>query len=187
MMDKIVRSVQLQSEEENRIISGRAVVFNSWSRDLGGFTELIRPEAITQELVENSDIVMCLNHDENQMLARCRSGQGTLHLELREDGLYFSFEAPDTPLGNEVLYNVRAGNYNECSFAFTIPSDGDIWYKGINGELKREIINIDGLYDCSIVTRAAYPATSVRFAEVKANSEEIDKALNVIKEEVNKL
>jgi len=74
MMDKIVRSVQLQSEEENRIISGRAVVFNSWSRDLGGFTELIRPEAITQELVENSDIVMCLNHDENQMLARCRSG-----------------------------------------------------------------------------------------------------------------
>ena len=126
------------------------------------------------------------------MVARSRNGKGTLLLELREDGLHFMFEAPSTQLGDELLYNVRNGNLFECSFAFSIDgkdAGSEKWYRTDSNELKREIIKINGLYDCSIVTHAAYPATScsARAAEVKANIEEIDKALDVTLNEINNL
>lgn len=179
------------SENESRTIYGCAVSFDQWSRDLGGFTEIIRRSAITPELLEKSDVIMNVNHDENKMVARSRNGNGTLNLELREDGLYFSFDAPTTALGDELLYNVRNGNLFECSFAFSIDkedSESERWYRE-NDELKREIRSINGLYDCSIVSHAAYPSTSVsaRFDEVKLTIEEVDKALNTYKEEINNL
>jgi HK97 family phage prohead protease len=192
-MEKIYRSAtDLSANNDSRIIEGVAVSFNTWSRDLGGFTEIIRSGAITQELIDNSDVVMCVNHDENKMVARSRNGKGTLLLELREDGLHFMFEAPSTQLGDELLYNVRNGNLFECSFAFSIDgkdAGSEKWYRTDSNELKREIIKINGLYDCSIVTHAAYPATScsARAAEVKANIEEIDKALDVTLNEINNL
>ena len=193
MEEKIYRSAtDLSANNDSRIIEGVAVSFNTWSRDLGGFTEIIRSGAITQELIDNSDVVMCVNHDENKMVARSRNGKGTLLLELREDGLHFMFEAPSTQLGDELLYNVRNGNLFECSFAFSIDgkdASSEKWYRTDSNELKREIIKINGLYDCSIVTHAAYPATScsARAAEVKANIEEIDKALDVTLNEINNL
>ena len=192
-MEKIYRSAtDLSANNDSRIIEGIAVSFNTWSRDLGGFTEIIRSGASTQELIDNSDVVMCVNHDENKMVARSRNGKGTLLLELREDGLHFMFEAPSTQLGDELLYNVRNSNLFECSFAFSIDgkdAGSEKWYRTDSNELKREIIKINGLYDCSIVTHAAYPATScsARAAEVKANIEEIDKALDVTLNEINNL
>lgn len=192
-MEKIYRSAtDLSANNDSRIIEGIAVSFNNWSRDLGGFTEIIRSGAITQELIDNSDVVMCVNHDEDKMVARSRNGKGTLLLELREDGLHFMFEAPTTTLGDELLYNVRNGNLFECSFAFTIDGKDETserWYRTDNNELKREIFKINGLYDCSIVTHAAYPSTScsARAAEVKANIEEVDKALDSTLKEINEL
>lgn len=179
-MNKIYRNIQrIDTQQDGRTISGYAVVFDSWSRDLGGFEEIIHKGAITQELLDNSDVIMNINHDDNQMLARWRNGEGTLKLELREDGLYFEFEAPDTTLGNDILYHVRNGNYYECSFCFALPENDTCqrWY--LEGEdLKREISEIAWLHDCSIVTTAAYPATSV-----SARSTEAQEALDKINAE----
>lgn len=160
---------EIRGHADSRTIDGYAVVFDSWSRDLGGFTEIIRSSAISQELLDNSDIIMNQNHDSNQMLARWNHGTGTLRLSLDEHGLYFEFEAPETERGNELLWNIRNGNLFECSFAFTLPDNDTCqrWYREA-GSLKREITEIGGLYDTSIVTIAAYPATSV------SNREEID-------------
>lgn len=162
-MNKIIeRSIEIRAVEESRTIEGVAVVFNSWSRDLGGFYEIIREGAITQDLVNQSDVICNINHDGNQLVARWNRGNGTLNLELKEDGLYFSFQAPETERGNELLWNIRHKNITECSFAFTLPLNDTCqrWYRE-NGDLKREILEIDGLYDVSIVNIAAYPATSV--------------------------
>lgn len=178
-------NLEIRANDENsRIIEGYAVRFNEWSRDLGGFTEIIRSGAITNELLQNSDVVMCVNHDQDKMVARSRNGEGTLQLDLREDGLYFMFDAPNTALGDELLFNVRSGNLFECSFAFSLDSKNancERWYNE-NGNLKREIFEISGLYDCSIVTHAAYPTTSVssRFEEVKHTKEEVDKMCETI-------
>lgn len=166
-MNKIYRNFELRSvDSESRTIIGQAIVFDSWSRNLGGFHEIIRSSAVTQELVDNSDVIMNINHDDNQMVARWNQGKGTLRLELREDGLWFSFEAPETERGNELLWNIRNGNLFECSFAFSLPDNDTCqrWYRE-NGELKREITEIGGLYDTSIVVTAAYGSTSVSARE----------------------
>ena len=152
---------ELRSNSESRTISGYAVVFDSWSRDLGGFYEIIRKGAITQELIDRSDVIMNVNHDNDKMVARSVNGEGTLKLTLDDTGLRFEFEAPPTPLGEELLYNIRSGNLFECSFAFSLSGTDtcERWTKDDN-MLRREILEIGGLYDCAIVTTAAYSATS---------------------------
>ena len=65
-MNKIIRSSkEIRAHADSRTIDGYAVVFDSWSRDLGGFTEIIRQSAITQELLNESDIIANINHDDN--------------------------------------------------------------------------------------------------------------------------
>lgn len=169
-MNRIERKIELRlSSPESDLIEGQAIVFDSWSRNLGGFYEIIRSGAISQDLVNKSDVICNINHDNNQMVARWNQGRGTLHLDLREDGLWFSFQAPPTERGKELLWNIRNENLFECSFAFSLPDSGtcERWYRE-DGDLKREISQIGALYDVSIVDVAAYPATSV------SNRENID-------------
>lgn len=188
---RFLQNLEVRANEDSRIIEGYAVRFNEWSRDLGGFVEIIRQGSITQDLIDNSDVVMCVNHDQDKMVARSRNGQGTLQLDLREDGLYFMFDSPKTTLGDELLYNVRSGNLFECSFAFSLDSKDSTcerWYNE-GGSLKREIYKMNGLYDCSIVTHAAYPTTScsARFEEVKATQEEVNAMCDSLRNEIEKL
>lgn len=182
---------ELRAASKGRRVEGYAVRFEEWSRDLGGFKEIIHAGAISQDLIDKSDVVMCINHDENKMLARHKEGKGTLELELKADGLYFSFDAPETELGNQLLHDVRSGNLDECSFAFSLDWDddnADYWHREDDG-LKREIFTIAGLYDCSIVTHAAYPTTSVsaRGEQMVAKDEEVEAAMDAIDKEIDNL
>lgn len=168
-MEKEIRTLQLnvrdlQENPQSRHIEGYAVVFNSESVDLGGFREVILPTAITQGLIERSDIFMVFQHDMDKVLARSRNGQGSLQLTLDDHGLRFAFDAPNTDLGNEVLEYLRRADVSECSFAFALdPNDNeaDVWEKREDGSILRTINRIAGLYDCAIVWNAAYPQTSV--------------------------
>ena len=56
-------------EEDSRRLEGRAIVFDSYSDNLG-FYEKINRSAITRELIDSSDIIFTFNHDPNQLLAR---------------------------------------------------------------------------------------------------------------------
>lgn len=190
-MEKILTRATIdQLEESTRTIKGCAIVFNRWSNDLGGFIERILPESITQELIDNSDVIAnCEHNSEDYMLARCRKGEGTLKLELREDGVYFEFEAPETEKGNDILYHVRNGNIFECSFAFTLPEgrSGEKWYKE-DGQLKRDITKIAGLYDISLVGRAAYSDTFCYNRSIPQDViDEFAEQEEIIKEEVREL
>ena len=170
-MNKIIRSSkEIRAHADSRTIDGYAVVFDSWSRDLGGFTEIIRQSAITQELLNESDVIANINHDDNLMLARWIEGEGTLRLSLDEKGLRFEFDCPETERGNQLLWDIRNGNLFECSFCFALPDNDTCqrWFRSEDGSLKREITQIGWLHDVSIVSLAAYPATSV------SNREQID-------------
>lgn len=184
-MKIIRRNIEIRAAEDSRLIEGCAVVFNSWSRDLGGFREIIRPTAITQELIDNSDVIANINHDDALMVARWNRGTGTLNLELREDGLYFSYEAPETERGNQLLWDIRHKNITECSFAFSLPDNDTCqrWFRYADGELKREITEIGGLYDVSCVNLAAYPATSVDARSENIDIESIKRSLDKAEEE----
>ena len=188
---------ELRSNTESRTITGYAIVFESWSRDLGGFYEIIRKGAITQELINRSDVIMNVNHDNDKMVARSVNGEGTLKLTLDDIGLRFEFDAPPTSLGEELLFNIRSGNLFECSFAFSLSGSEtcERWTKDGN-MLRREILEIDGIYDCSIVTVAAYGATSchtrgleteiINTQDILRNMDNKEK-LNQLEEEIKKL
>lgn len=159
----VIRSLEGASEKENedsRIVCGYAVKFDVESQNIG-FIEIIRKGAITEDVILASDIYARFNHDENTVLARSRYGEGTLALELRDDGLYYEYEAPHTAIGDELLEHIKRGEMTTSSFAFSLPKDGsgERWYNN-NGVLYREILKIERLYDVSCVYEPAYLATS---------------------------
>ena len=169
------------TSDDNRHIEGYAIVFNSLSNDLGGFREIIEQGAITDELINNSDIVCLMNHDiKKGLLARSYHGRGSLKLDIDEHGLHYSFEAPKTALGDEVLEGIRRGDIAKCSFAFVCGEDN--WTKDENGEYIRHVKKIKNLYDVSLVYHPAYEET-----EVKADTRGLDElkaqeANNIVKE-----
>ena len=86
-----------------------------------GFVETIAPSAIDLETIKRSDVFAYLNHDVNRgVLARCKYGVGSLDLTLKDDGLYYRFQAPRTQLGDELLEYLSRGEINTSSFAFTV-------------------------------------------------------------------
>lgn len=157
-----IRRIDNTFEENGRTIQGRAIVFESLSNDLGGFQEIIKRGAISQELVDSSDVFARTNHSDDYILARCNKGKGSLQLELREDGLYYSFEAPNTEKGNELVEHIRRGEISQSSFAFMVAQEPDAerWTK-IDGVTVREIYKISYLGDVAPVFTPAYSETSV--------------------------
>jgi phage head maturation protease len=53
-------------------IRGHAVVFNRQSLDLGGFREVIRPEAVDRTLGEKLDVRALVDHDSAKLLGGSR-------------------------------------------------------------------------------------------------------------------
>lgn len=149
-----------RANPESRMVEGVAVVFNCESKDMG-FVETIDRNAITQDIINKSDIFATLDHNkERGILARSRYGKGTLKLELREDGLHYSFQAPNTPLGDELLEYLTRGEITTSSFAFVVDKDGgDEWFRDNDGQLRRNIKKIYRLFDVSPVFEPAYDAT----------------------------
>lgn len=153
-------------EAESRKVEGYASVFNSRSKDLGGFTEIIDPAAFNG-VIERSDVLALLNHDQDRgVLARSRKGVGSLTLTVDERGLHYSFDAPNTALGNELVEGLKRGDISTSSFAFTVA--GEKWTKEEDGSYLRTITQIDKLYDVSPVYNEAYEDTSVALRSLEA-------------------
>ena len=148
--------------QDSRTVEGYAVVFNSQSEDLG-FYETINPAAITEEVLMRSDVFCLFNHDQDKVLARSKYGTGSLQLQLDEQGLKYTFTAPNTDLGDELLEYLRRGDIDSSSFAFTVSTDegSEVWTTGTDGRQYREILKIDSLHDVSPVWNPAYSSTSV--------------------------
>lgn len=175
MKQNILRSYSRNaSTVEGRTVSGYAIRFDEESQNLG-FYETIARGAVTEDTVKNSDIFARMDHRDDVVLARSRYGEGSLSLELREDGLFYSFEAPNTIWGDELLEHIRRGEISTSSFAFSLPDNKECqrWYKDESGRLCRTIYQISALYDVSPVFEPAYLTTSC-----SARSKEAEDALN---------
>lgn len=150
---------------EKRTVQGYAIIFNSKSvllqKDNINFYEIIEPTAISQEVIDNSDILCLLNHNPEKVLGRSNKGEGTLKLTLDEKGVKFNLDLPKSPLGDEVLEGIKRGDLSTCSFSFTIEEGGDNWQLQEDGNYLRTITEISKLYDVSIVWQPAYEETNV--------------------------
>ena len=139
-------------EDGQEVVVGYGSIFNSRSENLGGFYEYISPTAISEETIAKSDTRALINHDQNLILAR--QSAGTLKLSIDEKGLKYEFEIPETSYGKDLSINMKNGNINQSSFAFTVAEDE--WSTDEDGNDIRTITSIDRLYDVSPVVYPAY-------------------------------
>lgn len=138
-------------------LSGYAIVWNTPSKDLGGFKEVVSPDALKG--VDLSNVLMLNDHDYTQVLASVKAG--TLKLTPDDKGLHFDATLPDTTTANDVFANVKAGNLDSCSFSFDVDDGSDKWEKDDQGNITRTINQIKDLFDVSIVAVPAYDSTNV--------------------------
>jgi uncharacterized protein len=152
-------SIEIRKDEngvESRTIDGYGAVFNKWSHNLGWFKE--KMERTSFDNVDMSGVIATFNHNFDNVLARADSN--TLALSVDEIGLKYSFEAPKTTAGNDLLENVRNGNVKGSSFMFTVAKGGSAWTKGDDVD-ERVITQVDRLIELGPVTTPAYPDTTV--------------------------
>lgn len=149
--------IELRQDGDAPRIEGYAVVWNSMSRDLGGFKEIIEPGAFGEALAGGPDVRALFNHDSNMVLGRTTNGS----LALAEDahGLRVSLSMPDTAYARDVYKLIERGDVNQMSFAFKPRKGGETWATE-DGQRVRRVRNSD-IYDVSVVTYPAYEATSV--------------------------
>ena len=179
------------AEEGSRKVEGYAIVFNQQSRQLYDkaskkvFTETIDPRAVTKMFLNDQDIKMLYNHSNDMLLARSTFGVGTLAYEIDDYGVKYSFEMPNTTVGNDVLELIRRGDVFGCSFAFTYAKDG-VRDEKKDGQNLRTVVKMDSIHDFSIVVDPAYLGTYVvskrAFEDIEENDiegcpAEIDMAL----------
>lgn len=185
-MNKVEIRCELRSENEGRHISGKAISFDTQSNDIG-FIEILHRGCISQELIDSSNIVFLYNHDYNQVIARANKGKGTLNIVLRDDGVYFDLDVPNTTMGNDLLENIRLGNITQCSFGFRYANEegaykdekiDDVWY--------RNVYKIGELFDLSAVTYPAYDDTyvSARMQERSKMEDKLKETEEIQKDEI---
>lgn len=180
------RSPEVTYDPNSRKVEGYAVVFDSPSENMG-FIETIRKGAITEDTIKNSDVLARFNHNPEKVLARSKYGSGSLQLVVDDIGVRYSFEAPNTQLGDELLEHLHRGDITSSSFAFTISSEkgSERWYKQ-DGQLYRDIYKIDRLWDVAPVWVPAYEATtcSARCLEMVEKSQILEEKYNALIREI---
>lgn len=150
------------NKDEEMIIEGYALKFNEWSNDLGGFIELITPEALKN--ADLSDVRCLVDHDPAKIIGRTVSE--TLQLTVDEIGLFFRCELPNTSYSKDVYENIRLGNISNCSFGFHLAPGGEKLRKNPQtGLIERTITSISSIFDVSVVTYPAYDASSVELVQ----------------------
>ena len=141
-----------------KTLAGYAIIWNSPSVDLGGFTEICSPGMCTRTLKESPSVLMLRDHNASQLLGRTTAG--TLVLTQDSKGLAFVVSLPNTAIAEDTYANVKAGNLDSCSFGFNVPDGGDKWTSTPDGSVLRSLLDVN-LAEVSITSFAAYPATSV--------------------------
>lgn len=144
------------------ILAGYAAKYNTWSQPLSdrkgrSFIETIKPGAFDLVLRSKPDTRCLMNHDNNIVLGRTISG--TLSLTNDAVGLHFTCQLPDTQAARDLHTSVARRDISQCSFGFSISlNGGESWNRDYS---ERTVLEVDELYDVSVVTSPAYLDTSV--------------------------
>ncbi len=139
-------------------IDGYAALYNSDSEEMGffdRFIERISPGAFDGVLT--NDVRGLVNHDPNYVLGRTKSG--TLRLSADSKGLHTEITPPDTQWARDLMVSMKRGDIDQMSFGFTVAKGGE--HDEADGAV-RVIDKVSRLFDVSVVTFPAYPATSVQ-------------------------
>lgn len=143
-------------------IFGYGAVFNSDSmvmRTSRGekFIERIERGAF-DHLLDDNGIMILFNHDANFPLAR---NKRSATIGADETGLWYSFEPPTSPMGQNIQESIRRGDVKTSSFSFKVSEQNEHWEIRKGEPSIRTIKKFDKVFDLGPVTFEAYPDTMV--------------------------
>lgn len=138
-------------EESKMIIEGYAITFNSPATH--GYTEIIDEKALDN--CDMSDVPLKYNHEDSHLVI-ARTRNHSLELKKDEKGLLIRAELIDTQSNIDIYKSIKAGLIDKMSFAFTVREDNYDYDTDT-----RRILDIDRLYDVSVVDIPFYDSTSV--------------------------
>ena len=161
--DREYRNMELrifQTEEQNEdsfIVEGYATTFKPYKLltiDGVDYFERIEPTAF--DGADLTDVVFRVDH-EGRVYAR--TSAGTLEVWMDEHGLANKTDLSKTQAARDLFYDIKAGNYPQMSFAFTVSEDH--FDKETN---TRVIDRIAKVFDVSPVSFPANPTTELSVA-----------------------
>jgi uncharacterized protein len=149
------RSVVELRADASKIV-GHCVVFDVRSRDLGGFVEVVKSQAVDQALT--GSVVALYDHQPGAVLGRTPR---TLQLRRDARGLAFELDPAPTQAGRDALELVRRGDVTGASFGFLTKKDA---WKRDAGVMVRELLDIE-IAEISLTAFPAYREADVSVAQ----------------------
>lgn len=137
-------------------IVGHCVLFDTRSRDLGGFVEVVKPQAVDRAM--EASVVCLYNHDAGAVLGRTPK---TLSLRKDNRGLAFELVPANTTAGRDAFELVQRGDVTGASFGFKTLKDA--WRKEASLHI-RELLDIE-IAEISLTAFPAYAETDVSIAQ----------------------
>lgn len=169
MAYNIAHEVRDGDGEPSYIVEGYASTFEPYKLieiDGEDYNERIEPTAFDE--ADLSDVVYRIDH-EGRVYAR--SSAGTIKLEIDEHGLHQITDLSRTRAAQEHFEDIRAGNYPQMSFAFTVDADH------YEAETRTRVIDrIKKVFDISAVSFPANPTTELHVRDYFDGVIEAEKA-----------
>lgn len=143
-------------------VDGRAILFNSWSVDLGGFRERMAPGSVELD----PDLVALFDHNSAMVLGRTSAGT----MEARQDtaGVAFTAYPPQTTWANDLRVSMERGDIRGCSYRMYVEEDR--WFVE-DGQVCREVLKAR-VTELTVTSMPAYPETT---AEARSHAAALSK------------
>jgi len=147
-----IRAVVQAEDDKLMVIEGYAVVFDTPATQCG-FTETIDKNAFNG--ADLKDVPLRYNHN-NETLIMARTRNNSLTLTIDDKGLFIHAELIDTQSNRDIYKSIQSGLLDKMSFAFTASED-----QWDYDTCSRTVLEIDKLYDVSVVDTPFYDTTSI--------------------------
>ena len=173
---RLVEMRALDNDDGKMVIEGYAIVYDQPATHTYGrrsFTEVICRGAL--DSTDMKDVPLRYNHNDTWcIMARTRNN--SLQLIKDDKGLKIRAELIDTQSNRDIYKSIKEGLIDGMSFSFTVADQGDEWSYGEN-ETTRKVVNINKLYDVSVVDTPFYDTTNVfarSFELLDSNLEQLE-------------
>ena len=143
------------------VISGYATVWDSESRDLGGFVETVSPGSFAEVLTRSAsgagdNIAALYNHDKNVVLGRHRPGT----LKLVEDAVGLRYLSPPPKHNWWVAELIERGDVTGSSYSFANARKHEQWSpRSAAGLPRRNLVGFTRVIDVGPVLFPAFTGT----------------------------
>lgn len=158
--DREYRAMELrvqQGEEDSFMVEGYASTFEPYKlfeEDGVDYFEQVAPDAFKD--ADLTDVVFRVDHEGS---VYARTSAGSLEVWTDEHGLANRTDLSRTQKAKELFYDIKAGNYPQMSFAFTVAKD-----HFDRATHTRVIDRIAKVFDVSPVSFPANPTTELGVA-----------------------